>query len=206
MLITLDQIVQRYHPTINGVIHIGAHWGQEYPDYVRHGIKNMMFFEPVPVTFAKLVEHLPKEHPGVALYNLALGNFTGKKVMNLETENKGQSSSFLEPEYHLKMSPEIIFHTKQEMDMDKLDNIEFDRSLYNMINIDVQGYELEVFKGSVKTLETIDIVYAEVNFVHVYKDCVLVDELDEFLKKFGFVRILTNYSPKNWGDALYLKY
>jgi hypothetical protein len=75
-----------------------------------------------------------------------------------------------------------------------------------MINIDVQGYELEVFKGAVKTLEIIDIIYAEINLEELYKDCVLVDELDAFLRKFGFIRILTQLAHKSWGDALYLKY
>jgi hypothetical protein len=89
--------------------------------------------------------------------------------------------------------------------MDKLDNILFIRNDFNMINIDVQGYELEVFKGAVETLNTIDYIYTEVNFVEMYKNCCIVNKLDIFLREHGFKRVLTNSDPKTWGDALYLK-
>lgn len=52
---------------------------------------------------------------------------------------------------------------------------------------------------------TIDIIYTEVNFEEVYKGCCLVGELDNFLKEWGFTRVLTDDTPKLWGDALYLK-
>lgn len=79
-----------------------------------------------------------------------------------------------------------------------------------MINIDVQGFELEVFKGAVDTLPFIDIIYAEVNFEEVYKDCCLVGVLDKFLSRFDFKRVFTRDSKnakdrKTWGDALYVK-
>jgi hypothetical protein len=74
-----------------------------------------------------------------------------------------------------------------------------------MINLDVQGYELEVFKGAVDTLNSIDIVYTEVNFEDLYKDCCLVEDLDGFLLGFGFRRVLTDARYGTFGDALYLK-
>ena len=58
MLIPLKQIMRSYRLQIKGVIHVGAHIGQEYPDYVRHGVKNMLFFEPVPVTFKTLLKNI----------------------------------------------------------------------------------------------------------------------------------------------------
>lgn len=212
MVITLENIVKKYDLHINGVLHIGAHFGQEYVDYKKQGIKNMIFFEPVKSTFEKLKEHLTKFTPpddylvGVEVYNTALGNETGTKKMFIETRNQGQSSSLLKPDLHLKYSPTITFDTTEEVAIDKLDNISFDRSIFNMINIDVQGYELEVFKGSIKTLKTIDIIYSEVNFEELYTGCVHVEDLDAFLKKFGFIRIFTQLAHKSWGDALYLKY
>ena len=75
-----------------------------------------------------------------------------------------------------------------------------------MINVDVQGWELEVFKGAARTLENIDIIYSEVNFEELYKGCCLVGDLDTFLGNYGFIRVLTNAKPRTWGDALYLKY
>jgi hypothetical protein len=87
----------------------------------------------------------------------------------------------------------------------KLDLLSFDRSKYNFINIDVQGYELEVFKGGTETLKTIDYVYAEINKDELYKGCPMVEDLDVFLETFGFKRNETIMATPTWGDALYIK-
>jgi FkbM family methyltransferase len=205
MLIKLQDIVKKYNLKIQGVIHIGAHYGQEYQDYVKLGIKNMLFFEPAALAFAELTKTLADDETAIA-FKLALGNRVGTIEMYTETANKGMSSSILEPKDHLIYSPAIMFNTKETVMMERLDNIKFDRSVFNMINIDVQGYELEVFKGAVETLKGIDIIYTEINFRELYKDCVQVGELDAFLKKHSFYRILTQMADPSWGDALYLKY
>ena len=76
---------------------------------------------------------------------------------------------------------------------------------YNMINIDVQGYELEVFKGATKTLENIDYIITEVNRDVVYHQCAFIDDLDDYLKQFGFARVETDWAGHTWGDAFYVK-
>lgn len=204
MLIKLHNIIKDYSLQIKGVIHVGAHHGQEYPDYIQAGIENMMFFEPVKSNYKKLLE-VVKVSDKVRTYNIALGNYTGKAKMFIETDNTGQSCSLLEPGTHLKIYPNIHFNKKEEIDISKLDIIDFVQSDFNMIDIDVQGYELEVFKGAVKTLEHIDIVYTEINIGAVYKNCCVVGEIDTFLATFGFERVLTHMAHKSWGDALYLK-
>jgi FkbM family methyltransferase len=203
MLISLEGIVKDYSLSIKGVIHIGAHFGEECADYEKFGVENILLFEPVKSNYIELLNHLPV---GAHVYNIALGNETGKREMHIETANRGQSCSFLEPKLHLKQYPKIKFDTREEVWIDKLDNIDFDRSLYNMINIDIQGFEMEAFKGAEKTLEYIDIIYTEVNFDEVYKDCCQIQELDLYLMmKYGFERVLTDSRPRTWGDALYLK-
>lgn len=204
MVISLDKIIKDYDLKIKGVIHIGAHWGQEYKDYARHGILNLMFFEPAKNNFEMLKARLP-EDDNVKLFNLALGNEVGTKEMFIETRNNGQSNSILEPRLHLKQYPWISFDKKEKIRIDRLDNVPFDPTLYNMINIDVQGYELEVFKGAFDTLNHIDIIYSEVNLDEVYKGCAKVDEIDLFLSQWGFDRVLTDWIGETWGDALYLK-
>jgi len=205
MIISLDKIITDYKLDIRGIIHIGAYDGREYFDYEKHNIKNMIFFEPVISNYKKLLKTLPKRK-NIKTFNLALGNEVGKKEMYIETANKGMSCSLLKPGTHLEMYPKIRFDNREIVTINKLDNIKFDRSLYNMINIDVQGYELEVFKGGKKTLDSMNIIYTEINLEDVYKDCCHVEDVDDFLKKFGFIRVLTNTQGRTWGDALYLKY
>jgi len=205
MIISLKHMINTYSLNIKGVLHIGAHFGQEYKDYLLEGINDMIFFEPVKSTYEQLTKNI-LQSDRVLTFNVALGNENKEVEMFVETANKGMSSSVLAPELHLKQCPKIKFDKKETVQMCRLDDIVIDRSKYNFINIDVQGYELEVFKGAVKTLKTIDYNFTEVNFQHLYKDCCLVEELDAFLKKFGFLRILTDSSNRTWGDALYKKY
>ena len=206
MLIPLERIIEEFSLDIKGVLHIGAHWGEEYKDYAKCDIKNMIFFEPIKSNYEMLMDVLPKSD-NIKAFNYALGNETGAKEMFTETINRGQSCSFLEPHKHLKVYPHIKFIGKETVEINRLDDVSFDRTLYNMINIDVQGYELEVFKGAPETLNSINIIYAEVNFDEVYKNCCKVEDIDYFLSALGFDRVLTEtkYRYLGWGDALYLK-
>jgi len=204
MLMSLDKIVNDYDLKIHGVLHIGAHYGEEYNDYVRNGIRKMIFFEPIHSNYLQLCKSIPNNDE-IRIINQALGNMKGITIMNIESANNGQSCSIFEPLKHLEQYPNIVFDKKEVVSIDKLDNIEFDRNQFNMINIDVQGYELEVFKGAIETLPFIDIIYTEVNREELYKNCAMIDEIDTFLSDFGFVRILTDWTGGTWGDALYLK-
>ena len=202
MLLDFNALKQKYNMNINGVIHIGGHHGQEFKTYVENNIKNVVLFEPVPSTFKILKENIGDK---AILHNLALGNENKKIEMFIETANQGQSSSILEPNIHTKQYPHITFDSKLEVVMVRLDDFITNRYNYNFINIDVQGYELEVFKGAKKTLENIDYIMSEVNRDEVYKDCPMVEDLDEYLGGYNFKRVETTWDGGTWGDALYIK-
>jgi FkbM family methyltransferase len=211
MLLDFNYLKNKHDLKIDGVLHIGAHFGEEYEIYETNNIKNLIFFEPVPVTFEKLKEKLNGK---ATLVNTALGNTEGKITMNVETANNGQSSSILKPALHLVQYPHIKFENTVEVNITTLDNFMSsyysngfagEAPKYNMINIDVQGYELEVFKGAVKTLENIDYIITEVNRDVVYHQCAFIDDLDLFLSKFNFKRVETDWAGHTWGDAFYIK-
>lgn len=200
MLLDLVKLKNKYHMNISGVIHIGAHYGEEYNLYRSLGIENTIFFEPLENNYKVLVSKVPQD----LCFKMALGSSECDVEMFVEEANKGQSSSILEPEIHLMQYPHIVFNKKEKVKMKTLDSFNFG-SEYNMINIDVQGYELEVFKGATHTLNNIDYIIAEVNRADVYKNCCKVQELDEFLSTYGFSRVETSWDGMTWGDALYAK-
>jgi hypothetical protein len=125
--------------------------------------------------------------------------------MLVESNNLGQSSSILEPKLHLQQYPNIVFDSKEEVEMKKLDDLNIDLENYNFINIDVQGYELQVFCGGKNTLSKIDYIISEVNRAELYKDCVKINELEDFLKDYGFELVEVNWVGNTWGDALFIK-
>lgn len=202
MLLDFNQIYNKYKLNVNGVIHIGAHYGQEYQIYKNKGIKNLMYFEPIEKNFAVLKENVGSDS---ICYKMALGNENKKVKMFVETANQGMSSSILEPKHHLVQYPHIVFDQEEEVDMKKLDDIEFDRKKYNMINIDVQGYELEVFKGAKETLNNIDYIITEINNTDLYVNGALISELQEFLSSYGFNLAESYWAGGTWGDGFFIK-
>ena len=60
----------------------------------------------------------------------------------------------------------ITFPKKLEVPITKLDDESFDRETFNFINMDVQGFELEVLKGMKKILKqnTLREIFLEIHF------------------------------------------
>ena len=200
MLIKLSEAIQHHNLNIKGIIHAGGHHGQEMPEYFACGIRNIVLIEPCKPAFQYLRRHFSTK---ATLFNCALGAFQGTAVMNVETANTGQSNSLLKPAKHLQQYPDIRFTQTEIVEVKTMDSLPIKRENYNMLNMDVQGYELEVLKGATATLKHIDIIYTEVNRDEVYQSCARVEQLDEFLK--DFERIETDWGGGTWGDAIYLR-
>jgi FkbM family methyltransferase len=189
---------------IEGVIHVGAHRGEELPNYLQMGIKKIVLFEPLQEN-CNFILSLPFfNNQNITLYQTALGNNVGTTKMHL-SDNNLESSSILEPKLHLQQHDWVHFYGIEEVKIDKLDN--FNIQECNFLNVDVQGYELEVLKGSINTLKNIKYVYCEVNRAELYKNNCLIEEIDLFLRDYSFVRVETQWYPNaDWGDALYIKH
>jgi FkbM family methyltransferase len=140
-------------------------------------------------------------------YNCAVSDFSGYVDMICEKVNGSQSSSLLVPKEHLNEYPFIKFDHKENVYVERLENLDFDRTKYNILVMDLQGNELQALKGSGNLLDHIDCIYTEVNFREMYKECVLIDELDSYLTGFGFSRVETgeDYNNQGWSDAFYIK-
>jgi len=204
MLVKFTDIRQKYNMNIKGVIHVGAHHGQEIQEYLDNGIQNITLFEALPSTFDILTENLKDFNADIRGYQVALGSEVGTAEMYLSS-NHSMSNSLLKPKQHLELHPDVLFEGTEEVEVEVLDN--FDLRGANFINMDVQGYELEVLKGGSKSLENIDYVYCEVNRDEVYEGNAFIEEIDEYLSNYGFERVMTKW-PANyytWGDALYIK-
>jgi FkbM family methyltransferase len=202
MLLDFHSIFDKYNLNIKGVLHIGAHYGQEDPLYRSKNVQNVMYFEPLTNNFKILESRVPKNS---ILHKMALGNEEKNVTMYVESVNTGMSSSILKPNHHLIQYPHIVFNETEEVKMNKLDNIEFNRNDYNFINIDVQGYELEVFKGAEKTLQHIDYIFSEINNVHLYENGALLSELIDYLSKYNFKLVEENWAGETWGDGFFIK-
>jgi FkbM family methyltransferase len=201
MLTSLKQLITNYNCNITGVIHVGAHDGGETNDYINCNIDKIVYFEPLPDIFSILKEKIAP-YPSIQAHNCALG--ASESVATFNISNNLYSSSLLKPKEHLKIHPGVTFTETINVDVKTLDS--FNIQNYNFLNMDVQGYELEVLKGGQNTLNQIDYIFTEVNFQEVYENCALIEQLDDFLKVYNFTRVGTyNGVPGYWGDAFYIK-
>lgn len=201
MLTDFSTLLKQYNCSVTGIIHVGAHDGGELPVYLQNGITKVIFFEPLPDIFKTLEENI-KNHSDVKAYNCALGSKQEEKSLNIS--NNLYSSSLLAPKKHLEIHREVTFTQNIQVPVKTLDSFEIKN--YNFLNMDVQGYELEVLRGGTETLKQIDYIFTEINFQEVYENCVLDYQLDSFLKEYNFTRVATfNGVPGFWGDAFYVK-
>lgn len=203
MLIKFSNIIEKYNLNIKGIIHIGGHHGEELRDYVSAGIKDIVVFEPLNKNYDVLSRNIKYLNANITLHKTALGSKESKEVNMYVSSNDALSSSVLKPKLHLIQYSNVSFNEIEKVEMKTLDSYNY--LSYNFINMDVQGYELEVLKGSRKTLEHVECVYCEVNRDEVYENNAYVNEIDEFLSLYDMKRVETNWQGETWGDALYVK-
>jgi FkbM family methyltransferase len=195
------------HQSIKGIIHIGAHEAEEMDSYLECHINQVLWVEANPNLYPFLREKINLHHPGMRLGEFAAGEKNEQAHLNIA--NNGQSSSLLEMGSHLWDHPDIAFIDTALVEIRSIDNwlteIKADKSKYNFLNIDIQGYELLALKGCTEQLQHTDFIYVEVNKKEVYKGCAKLDELDGFLAKHGLTRVATIMTRNGWGDAFYAK-
>jgi FkbM family methyltransferase len=129
------------------------------------------------------------------------------ETVTFNRSNNGQSSSFLDLGLHKDLHPHVwyieSFQTETKLLKDIICNYNID---FNFLNLDIQGTELKALKGMEDYLKIVDYIYTEVNSDYVYKDCSLIDEIDNYLDNFGFKRVeVVWYEKCQWGDAFYIK-
>lgn len=186
---------------IKGVIQVGAHYGQELQDYIDMGADYIVLFEPCEAAFNELEKRINRSDVTIVPYKLGCADFNGLVVMKTSPQNQGQSNSILEPAKHTEYYKDIRFTTTETIEVVRLDDAEFDRSRVNMLVMDVQGAEGLVLKGAEETLKHIEVIYTEVNTEELYKDCILLHQLDDLLTDFKRVEI--RLTRQGWGDAIY---
>lgn len=201
MLINLDYLVQKYNIKFSGILHIGAHECEEIVFYDKYiGRDNVLWIDAID----KKVEISKNKFENILIEHAAVSDVSEPIIFNIT--NNGQSSSILELDKHLSYYPHITVSQKIEMNsVITKDILEKYNIKFNFVNLDIQGAELKALKGMEKYLYDIDYIYTEVNIASLYKGCVLLDELDNYLSKFGFVRKETQMTEQEWGDAFYIK-
>jgi FkbM family methyltransferase len=203
MLLKLSELIEKHKLSIRGAIVVGAHELHEEKEYSEAAVNKLVLIEPASKAFNVLRQKF-SDNPDITLFNCACGSVPGSFEMFVETRNGGQSSSLLEPALHTVYYSDIVFDKRETVEVKKLDNLDFDRSQYNFISVDCQGFERYVFEGGIETLKHIDYIMTEVNTKPLYQGCVMYDDLKKILKDFEVVEEHI-YHDKGWGDVFMIR-
>ena len=192
---------------VHGIIHIGAHECEERNDYiVKYNLNDnqIIWIDALP----DKVNMMKNQIPSIKIYNECISNTDGEKISFMITNN-GQSSSMLNFKTHAIEHPHVIEIARLDMKTKTLKTFYEENKLnshdYNFMNLDIQGAELRALEGADDILNNIDYIYTEINEKELYENCALLPEMDKYLKKYNFTRILTSMTPHGWGDAFYSK-
>ncbi len=205
MVELLNYYLEKHSKEIKSLTHVGAHYGQEINYYQTFDFDDIYLFEPLKSAYSLLFEN-NKQFKNIKFFNFALGSDNFEANFNISEENDGQSSSILEPRLHLRDKKDITFKTsKNKITVKRFDSLNLDST--DFINIDVQGYELEVLKGFGKLLTKTKAICCEINRDYTYDNNALVKEIDYYLKNYNFIRVATKWGKYNetYGVGMYLK-
>lgn len=177
------------------LVHVGAHLAQERKLYERMGFREILWIEGSPDTYRRLVESFS----GAAANSVAhhrtlcalLSEESGRDVSFYQFNNEGASDSLFPATQKLR---DRWPHVQQTADVQQLTTLTLDEAVssqglagnVNVLVVDVQGAELLVLKGGIRTLSQVDAVVCEVSTEPFYDGGVLYPELKSFLSANGF--------------------
>jgi FkbM family methyltransferase len=171
---------------VDCVLYVGANRGQMMKKFSINFPKVPIFlYEADPTLASFLKERF--ESSLVSVRNKAVGSVNGKANFHISTGTDGQSSSLLSMgPRHLKWNPESAQNRTIEVETVALDSENLSRFQAIFLKIDIQGFELEAFKGASNLLKNVAAIDVEVSTVSMYDgDCNWL-EVSNFLVSNGF--------------------
>jgi FkbM family methyltransferase len=169
------------------LIDVGANRGQFSLAFRRfHPSSKIVAFEPLAAAIVVLRQLFSGDKNFIAIAAAVGGTRTRAKI----NVSRSDDSSSLLPigENQLAMAPKTGLSHTETIDVTRLNDaiVSLNLPLPILLKIDVQGYELEVLRGSIETLANISHIYCECSFITLYSGQALAHEIISFLMSEGF--------------------
>jgi FkbM family methyltransferase len=211
VLIAMRDLVERYDVTPKAVLHVGAHLGEEAPDYQAVGVERVLWIEANRALMPALQAHVAGFAGQRALQ--ATVSDVNDEPVTLRLTTFSMASSILPLKEHLRFypsMPEVGGQLDMSTTVDMLLEQHGESPAFDMANLDVEGAELYVLRGMASVMPSLKWVYTEVNHEEMYEGCVLVSHMDDYLGGFGFKRVAIQDAyigsqMMGFADALYAR-
>lgn len=198
--------------TPQGIVHVGAHTGQELEEYRGYAPAIVVWVEADPAVYSTLCQNV-EQYRGLTetIYwclNALVSDTDGGVLDFFLTNGGGQSSSMFEPtDLHKNRFPEArptgeVLHLKSRSLSALLGDVGLAPSQIDYLVIDTQGAELKCLGGLGRYIENLLYLTVEVSTAEFYKGGAQMHELDNYLEAREFLRVS---GRRKHGNALYLR-
>ncbi len=190
------------------IVEAGAFNGDDtYRFLQRWPTSRIVALEPIPALYEKLKARFCGFSNIVLLQSALVGSREQHvQIWTNQNGNDHSASSILQPDGVRDVYPDLDFEKVIEVDAQSLDALIESQKLetIEILWLDLQGAGLDVMRGSVKSLNIVNLTHLEVNRRAFYKSGATFPEVDSFLETAGF-ELLKLRMPFLSGNALYLK-
>ena len=202
----------------SGVIHVGAHVGEEVAAYFEAGFQRVFLVEANPEC-CQTLERRFRNDSRVQIANCAISEIGGRVSLHLHTSRTGSTepASLLQMKELSRIVQTLSTPRSIEVEAFTLDQFlkehEIDAREIGLLNLDIQGAELGALKGATKTLAALTAVITEVNVIELYAGGSLEEDIVSFMALRNFQQDYTIYHTlyegeitfPAWGETLFLK-
>lgn len=183
----IELMPKKFVDNLDYVIDIGANVGLWSIAIAKlTNAKKIIAFEPIPSVFEQLVKNT-NNYPNITCINSAVGSSSKDVVINAEIRSGMSSVLMIRGSTRQKYGMDGEESYKVNVPMVALDHELNEIEEISLLKVDVQGYELEVFKGARNTLSRTRILMTEVTYeTHYYGDQQIMDYLN-------FIQSIANF-------------
>jgi FkbM family methyltransferase len=193
------------------LVDVGANKG-EFIQAVAHLVRPAAVIAMEPLSSCHpCIEEVLRRIPNGRLVRAAVGAENGFIELN-RTENS-KMASVLSPEAGINehySANDFVVRERVSVPLIKLDDVVPKGGCVGLLKIDVQGYEMEVLQGGIRTLSQTQALLIEVNYTPHYSGAVSFEDLHAFISNRGF-RLYGISEPYAdavrplWADAMYVR-
>lgn len=177
------ELIASFLPENPNILEAGAHYGQDTKVMAKRWPKGKIFaFEPTPFSFSRLAQNT-SELQNVKIFSLALFSQSEFRTFYIAVAD-GQASSLFHGNHLFPNDRDVPIRVRcvrldEWAQSDQVDHIDY-------MWLDMEGAELEMFKGASKILKTVKAISLELSFIEGRNGMALFPEILAFLEQSGF--------------------